>query len=225
MSRTNQDREAGHARMVEMLPWYVNGTLDARARQEVLDHLRHCDACREEIELHGMLRDQLRQSAQPPLASLASLDRLMARIEAYETAPTRRWLRRLGGWFKGGVLERTVIVQAAAIVMLVGIVAWLVTRPEPPAEYRTLGAPIGWQDTDGPVLQVELHDSLTTAQLQVLLQQVNGSLVHGPSPSGVYRIQLKAGEGEPAQSTAELAAWLSAQPGVVRAEPIGDVEP
>jgi hypothetical protein len=225
MSRTDQDRDAVHARMLEMLPWYVNGTLESRAQQEVRDHLQHCNACRREIELHGVVRDQLRQSAQPPPASLASLDRLMARIDAYETARTRRWLRRLGGWFKGGVLERAVIVQAAAIVILVGIVAWLLTRPEPPAEYRTLGAPTGWLETGGLYLQVELHDSLTTAQLQVLLQQVNGRLVHGPSPSGVYRVQLDAGEGERARSPAELAAWLSAQPGVVRAEPIGEGEP
>jgi anti-sigma factor RsiW len=225
MNSASQDREAGHARVLQMLPWYVNGTLEPRARQEVRDHLQHCHACRREIELHGVVRDQMRQSAQPPPASLASLDRLMARIDDYETARSRRWLRRLGGWLRGGVLERAVVVQATAIVMLVGVVAWLATRPEPPAEYRTLGAPTGWQETSGPYLQVELHDSLTAAQLQALLQQVNGRLVHGPSSSGVYRIRLEAGEGEPARSPAELAAWLSAQPGVVRAEPIGDGQP
>lgn len=224
MSSAGQNREAIHKRMLEMLPWYVNGTLEARARQEVLDHLQQCQACRREIELHGMVRNRMRQSAQPPPASLASLDRLMARIDAYESARTRRWLRRLGGWLKRGMLERAIVVQAAAIVLLVGVVAWLVTRPEPPAEYRMLGAPTGWQETSGPYLQVELHDSVTTAQLQVLMQQVNGRLVHGPSSSGVYRVLLEVDEGEPARSPAELAAWLSAQPGVVRAEPISDGE-
>jgi len=38
-----------HDRTLELLPWFLNGTLDAAERREVEAHLASCDACREEL--------------------------------------------------------------------------------------------------------------------------------------------------------------------------------
>lgn len=213
-----------HGRIQAMLPWYVNDTLDARERTDVDAHLRHCEACRQEATLQARVRDQVRRGAQLHPAPTASLDALMARIERREAAPLRRWRRRFRGWFESGALERAVIAQAATILVLVGVVTWLVTRPEPPAEYRTLGLPPAVRAEGGPYLRLMLRDSLTAAQVQALLQQVDGKVVDGPSAQGVYLVELGAGEPGQGRTPAERADWLSAQPGVVLAVPVARAE-
>lgn len=35
---------------IELLPWYLNGTLDESERREVREHLAGCEACRQALE-------------------------------------------------------------------------------------------------------------------------------------------------------------------------------
>lgn len=224
MSRRDDHRAIAHERLEAMLPWYVNGTLDERGRAEVEAHLQHCDACRGEVLLHERIAEHVRLGRQVHPAPLASLDRLMGRIEAHDASRVRRWQRKLGRWAMGRGLERAVIAQAVTIVLLVLTVAWLVTRPEPAAEYRTLGAPAETRAPAGSQLRLQLRDTVTAAQLERLLHEVGGRIVHGPSPRGVYIIALGASAGEE-RPAAEIAAWLGTQPGVLRATVDVDPEP
>ncbi len=221
--RESQSAEL-HDRIQAMLPWYVNDTLDVRDRAEVHAHLQHCEACRRESTLQSLVRDQVRRGAQLHPAPAASLDTLMARIERHEAATLQRWRRSFSAWLRGGALERAVIAQAATILLLVGVVAWLVIRPEPPAEYRTLGSPPAVRADGGPYLRLVLRDSLTAAQVQGLLQQVNGKIVDGPSAQGVYLVELGAGRTGEEGTPAERAAWLSEQTGVLLAVPVAQPE-
>ena len=43
-----------------LLPWYVSGTLKEDERQQVVQHLERCQACREELEELTTLRTQLK---------------------------------------------------------------------------------------------------------------------------------------------------------------------
>lgn len=47
MSTTTRDH---HAHVTELLPWLVNGTLEADERRRVEEHLARCDACRGELQ-------------------------------------------------------------------------------------------------------------------------------------------------------------------------------
>lgn len=215
MSRRDEHRARAHERLEAMLPWYVNGTLDERGRAEVEAHLQHCATCREEVLLHQRIAEHVRLGRQVHPAPLASLDRLMERIEAHDASHVRRWRQRLGKWVMGRALERAVIAQAVTIVLLVLTVAWLVTRPEPVAEYRTLGAPAETR-AQAPQLRLQLQDTVTAAQVERLLHEVGGRIVHGPSPRGVYIIALGASAAGAERTAAEIAAWLGNQPGVLR---------
>lgn len=216
MNQAGWGRAPVHERIQAMLPWYVNGTLDERSQAEVRAHLRSCGACRTEVNLHERIATQVHRGRQVHPAPLASLDQLMERIEAYEAGRIRRWLRVCGRWLRGKSLERALIAQAVTIFLLVLMLAWLVTRPEPTPEYRTLGLPAEREVQTAPQLHVQLHDSLTAAQVQQLLRQIDGQIVHGPTADGVYIIELGAGPSSGGRPPVDVAAWLSSQPGVVR---------
>lgn len=217
MNQATQKRAPAHERVQSMLPWYVNGTLDERGQAEVRAHLRSCGVCREEAALHERIAAQVQLGRQVHPAPLASLDQLMERVEAYEAARFRRWLRHWGRWLRGKSLERALVAQAVTIFLLVLMLAWLVIRPEPTAEYRTLGSQADSALPAATQLRVQLHDSLTTAQVQRLLRRIDGQIVHGPTADGVYIIELGTATSSGARAAGDVAAWLSGQPGVVQA--------
>jgi hypothetical protein len=83
-----------HARRKRQLSEYLDGGLDGRARARLERHLECCTECRAELlELRGTvsLLRTLASEEEPP-EYLAT--RVLARIEAGETAPT--WLERVG---------------------------------------------------------------------------------------------------------------------------------
>lgn len=217
MNQARRERAPAHERIQAMLPWYVNGTLDEGGQAQVRAHLRSCSACREEAALHERIAAHVCSGRQVHPVPLASLDHLMERIEAHEARRFRRWLQQCGRWLRGKSLERALIAQAVTICLLVLMLAWLVIRPEPTAEYRTLGSPPNSALPAAPQLRVQLHDSLTTAQVQRLLLRIDGQIVHGPTADGVYIIELAEGVASDGRATREIATWLSEQPGVERA--------
>jgi hypothetical protein len=212
-----------HAKIEAMLPWYVNQTLELRERAEVRAHLVHCGSCRREVALQGRIRQHVRSNAQRLPAPADSLVPLMERIEAFEAGQLQRWRRRLGRWWRGGALERALLAQSAAIVLLAALLGWLVLRPEPPAEYHTLGASVQAPTSGLGYVELEPEDSLTVAQVQGLLQQIGGKIVDGPSERGVYIVEIESRESERRFSAKAAAAWLDAQPGVARATPLDQV--
>jgi hypothetical protein len=214
MNRDSAPRRSTHESVQAMLPWYANHTLEERDRDSVEAHLEHCSACCTEVELHAAIAARICAGRDIHPAPAAGLRALMERIEAHEGSPARRWLRRLRERLQEKGLERALMAQAATILLLVVVLGWLVTRPEPPAEYRTLGTPAGVPSIAGPQLRLELHGTMTAAELKELLLKVDGQIVHGPSPQGVYIVELTGETTGNGRSPAEIAAWLRTQPGV-----------
>jgi hypothetical protein len=77
-------------------------------------------------------------------------------------------------------------------------------------------------------MRVVLADDMTSAQLRDLLESVGGEIVHGPSPTGVYTIELAVGNAQgSAQGRTQQAGVaralevLRANPKVRLAEPVG----
>jgi hypothetical protein len=88
---TNQAREERqHRRISELIPWYVNGTLEAAERQAVEAHAAVCPRCQEELAAAAQLAREIQEAeSAAPSPHPAQLSRLLARIDAHEAAPTR----------------------------------------------------------------------------------------------------------------------------------------
>ncbi len=86
-----QDRE----HVVDLLPAYISGNLDAASAILVRDHLPECEACRLELASWEAIRDAAQLAmVSAPLPSAQILDQVWTRIDT-SPAPevvTRRWL-------------------------------------------------------------------------------------------------------------------------------------
>lgn len=175
---------------------YANHTLDP-AEQPALDaHLADCDRCREELDWLTTLRAGMQAEPLPAVDELG-LARLMREVKA-EQRPARA-ATSAPSWWRGAM-------AAAVLVMLVqfGVIA---VQWQPDAGYQPLSET--GQEV-GPVLQVRFAPAASLAEIQALLEQIEGRIVDGPGALGLYRIALP----EEADHKAALAT-LKAADGIV----------
>ena len=121
MTRKPADSQT-HRAIVELLPWYVNGTLPLNEREAVAAHLAECPDCLAESETLADLRSAVAESNERlPSPSDRQLDALLSRIAKEEPARTRRsFVPRIRNWWEllPTPARWALIAQAAAIVAL-----------------------------------------------------------------------------------------------------------
>lgn len=108
---TQAEPDTLHESVMQLLPWYVNGTLEAAERRSVEHHLEHCAECRDNVELLSQVRHSVRNDSPAPLVPPAHPEAMLAAIEAAEN-PSK--VRR--GWIGFGI--------AASVVLATAIIAW-----------------------------------------------------------------------------------------------------
>ena len=83
----------------ELLPWYVNGTLDGEERAMVEKHLKECLACRNELEemeaLHVVVQAHASASNESSPGQ-AGLDRLLAALESVDPEESAQTGEKVG---------------------------------------------------------------------------------------------------------------------------------
>jgi len=222
-----------HERIWELLPWHVNGSLSERERERVEEHLAVCSRCREEEGICRRTAAAVKSVGEvAPSPHPVQLQRMLARIEESEREERVRaaWWRR-GEPFRAlieatpGPLRGALVAQAAIVIMLVGVLVWqeLHVRPAvaaPPAVYHTLSDPApAPQPSAG--LRVMFAPQTSEREIRNLLLGIRGQITAGPSPLGVYTIEIPA-DGDRANV---VLARLRSEPQVAFAEPVAGGEP
>ncbi len=127
-----------HDEATALLPWLVNGTLDAGERARVERHLAECAACRHEVaNLRALQAYVARDDRDRPLTQ--ALARINARLDETDwVASPGRMLRRIASeWMQARPwLRAAVMGQAAALALLI-VLLWAEPAPQ---YYRTLSA-------------------------------------------------------------------------------------
>jgi Putative zinc-finger len=207
-----------HQEVLDLLPWYLNATLEEAEARRVEAHLGGCVECAEELARCRRLAAAVREAGEvAPSPHPAGFARLMARIDAAEAGGVGGALRRrLGaGWRRlSEPLWRApagVRWALAAELAAIGLLAALLLRPAPapPALYRTLSDPVAAATSAQPRLRVVFADDVTEGEMRRLLLGIRAEIASGPSPFGAYTLVLPAGgAGDP---LAEVVAHLRAQ--------------
>ncbi|HEX6865487.1 MAG TPA: zf-HC2 domain-containing protein [Thermoanaerobaculia bacterium] len=211
-----QDDERLHQRIWELLPWYANGTLGETERRSVEEHAAQCERCREEVRACLQLGEAVRQAAvEAPTPHPARLSRLMSRLDEAEGSSPRA---RLAGLLTATPRPvRWVLAgQLAALLLLATAQMWTPPSP-PPAEFKTLSdavAPATPADT--VQVRVVFAEGATERQMRDVLLPIGGQLAGGPSPLGVYTVELPEGR----DPLPVVLRHLRSRPEVSFAEPV-----
>jgi anti-sigma factor RsiW len=214
-----------------LLPWLVNGRLEASERLRVEQHVRSCDACSRELIAQRLIRAALTEPERVVYAPGPSFRKLLERIDGAAPAPrpqaapaaagrSRHWH---AAWRPPGLAWAASFVLAVAIATLgTDLYRWSLPR------YAT------HTDTTAVVPQivhVAFAPALGTADIEQLLRAAGGRMVAGPDDTGVYGVApLSGGQGlrgaqrpddsrPPGAAARALAARLRADPRVRWVEP------
>jgi hypothetical protein len=216
-----------HEEALDLIPWSIVGRIPEDDQRRLENHLLACAECRRELtEQHSVRRAIRREKSNIEYAPQASLQKLMARIDATESAtpaepdeyvsssapaterrvertPWRRWL------------------MAAATLLAVGTGTLLYepgppASPEGPARFRTVTSPPAQPLRAGQIRAV-FAPNLTVDELTRIASETRLTIVDGPSESGVYTLDVQPGAG---QSIGDLIEALRGDPRVRFAEPV-----
>lgn len=218
----------GHRKVWELLPWYVNGTLSAPETAEVEKHLATCAACQQEVSrcraMAAAVRAQPEDTWSPSPQHLAQV---LTRIDTIEARPMRRWADRWGYHLKPlRWLEETprparwaLALQGAFILVLGSALLWPTASLPPPMLYRTLSSEPKPVSADRVPLRLVFAEDITERELRALLLPLGATIVQGPSPIGVYTVEIPLAEAT-SERLPPMLKRLRAHPKVSLAEPV-----
>ena len=180
----------------DMLPAYVNNSLDERTRRRLENIIQNSPPLQAEVAWLQKLRKQIqgdKEHLQLPAAD-AGLDRLMAIIAAEKSGKVSSIVARLkptAAWYKPALA----IAASIMFVQAIGLFT-LINNGSGADTIRTLSGGVTAQQ--GAVLQVTFKADTTEAQIRASLAAVEGEIIGGPGALGVYSIRVKKGAGSSA---------------------------
>lgn len=193
-----QDAEA-------LLPWYLNGTLSEAERDRVERALAAEPALRAELAALEMMRDTVQESSDAVAVPASDFDLVMQRIDGVEEAPAAARAEPAGGGFLASLSAlfampgvRFAALAAALVIMVqsAAIVGLLVDTPGGGVGYQTAttgdATAAGDPGALGPRLLLLFQADAGLSEVQVLLGEVGGRIVDGPSQEGAYIVELGA---------------------------------
>jgi hypothetical protein len=177
--------ELEHQRAIELLPWYVNGTLSEPERERVDAHVRHCVPCRLALREQRELQTVVREHPAVHVSAERGFDRLMRRIDGTSGSARDK------AWASG---HRLAI--AASIVLAftaLGATVYVASNLRAPAdEFRTLANGTAER---GARIDVIFTEGVTENAMRELIRAFGASLVAGPSEAGRYTIEVRGTRG------------------------------
>jgi hypothetical protein len=168
--------------LLELLPWYLNGTLDPQERANVEALLLRSAEAREELEvlrrLAAAVREQEHGAGQPAPFELG-----WARLQRSLQQEARPAPRR--DWWKPGL--------AAAAALVIALQLGILMRPaQTDSNWRMLGGGQEQVLSGGYRVQLRFVEHAQWQQIRALLLELDALLVDGPSALGVVQVHVPA---------------------------------
>jgi len=180
----------------ELLPFYVNDTLDQTDRAWVDAYLREHPKSAAELQWYRSLQDTMQRDA-PAVSAEVGLDKVMAKIRA-ERAPARAAAKpaapslgeRMRGWLAALApqpLLRPALAGALAVVLVQGVVIANLVNTDGFTDTRAKQPTVV---DPGPFLKVNFKADAREADIRMLLVEIDGSLAGGPGQLGDWYVRI-----------------------------------
>jgi anti-sigma factor RsiW len=212
-----------HQRASELLPWYVNATLSRQEMVLVEAHLATCPECRQDLEICRGLSAAVRSTAAAEEKQWAATPVKVARVlnrlprERGTRSREKGLLPDLFSWLPDTPRAARFALAAQALAV-VALAAVLLLRAPSPA-YETLSRPQSANAAQRARLHVVFAPEVTESALRQMLQGIGAVIVDGPSPAGVYTVELAFPASE-RERIAQIGQRLAADPDVRFAAPV-----
>ncbi len=190
-----------------LLPWYVNGTLEAGERQAVEAYLEESAHARDEVELLRQLRQQVKEQEFENSPGELGLQRLKREIKQDAEQQKGGADKMTGKVLTVASFWRPLAIAAClAIVVQAGVMVGMNSGLIPTGgDVVTAGKPPA-------VMQVTFAPDATEQDIRDVLQAAGASIADGPTALGVYHLRLVAPD---ATTVEEALAALRANDTVV----------
>jgi hypothetical protein len=202
---TQKEAQMSHPEQFsERLPWYVNGTLNAKDRAAMDAYLAKSPLARDEVQYYERMAAMMQRRAEniPADIGLAqTLQRIKASPKAEAAPPAARrakpnapdatepsWFQRLlgGGWMKPA------LGCAMAVIVVQGVL--LVQQRDEAIVYRGKASITDTKTTgtknEATYLRVVFKPSATEGELRLLLASLNAWIAGGPGQAGEYYLRF-----------------------------------
>ena len=169
---------------LELLPWYVNGTLGSEERELVSRQLLASITCRKELDRLQRLQQLIQHEDAEATATGRAFERLMARIEASGDSPASR------AWHPRQAFSWTRLALAASVIAAVAVPLWW--RAETPSTARTYETLTSSTPADSGAshLRVVFAPGITEPERQDLLARHGLTAVGSPTADGIVTLSL-----------------------------------
>lgn len=189
-------------RYTEMLPFYVNGTLNAEDRAAVESWLAEHPEHRGELEWWRSVKERMDDPALN-VSDEIGLERTMERIHADKRAAnlaraeapaprraSRGFFDTLREWVAS--ISPAPVMAAAAVVIAIqgGFLAHFAMQGGETSEFRSVP---GDAAASGPVVKVNFKADAREEEIRMLLVDVQGTLAGGPGQLGDWYVRVPAG--------------------------------
>jgi hypothetical protein len=178
-----------HIATLELLPWYVNDTLEGKDLELVLKHLDGCRDCQAERDRLYELQALVEESDDTPTDHEMSFRRTMRRIEASErNRDSMRDIEHTGSKRKFLSLG----IAASVISMMLAGTAWLsMEEAEERQEFQTLSSDAS-TPSSGPAYRMELGfvNPIPATTMRQALIDTDSNIVSGPDERGNYLVEV-----------------------------------
>ena len=198
--------DPAHDSLVELLPWFVNGTLDEAEHRAVEAHLGVCAECRDDAQMLSLLRRSVRNNSPAPLVPPLRAEALLSAFDSGHgrSSSTGPWIR----------------YAAAATVVVAIAAAWFLLQQEPttggtPAIFQTAtsddsGEAIGY------VVEVRFEPGASADERVDGLAAIGAGNTAVLQDDGSYRVTLGPGPATLGELEARIEA-IEALPDIASA--------
>lgn len=192
-----------HQQIWELLPWYINHSLNTIEENRAKTHVQHCIACKIELQQQQQIFDKMNQASLLQQASQISFSQLKQRIEkdpktskelVHDKRKGERGLEFFNSIFfsfNNFKFVASVVTVAAVLIILPSFFHASRNLLETTNAYRTLAAASPQViDEKNNVMRVVFAESVTLNQINSIISSASGKIIKGPSKNGVYEIQI-----------------------------------
>ncbi len=183
-----------HDAIVQLLPWYVNDTLDEFEMDLVRTHIDSCEECHDNIELLSRVQQVVRIDSPAPLVPAPRVKELLQAIDSpeHDRSSGRRW---------------PLLAAAASIILVVAVTALLLVQPDTdsasPTQFQTATSPAASGSIDY-VIELQFAPETASVARQTLFDTIEVSEPAVPLNDTTYRITVSLG----AVSLVDLERYL-----------------